>query len=375
MTLRRVKTLFIDDDGRLIADADGMTRAVVGITHHNGDQAGGYPVLNGNGKVPANLLPSSVANQNNIEEPRVRLNRAALRLLATQNSDHGWPWMNPDTNPAHGVPSPANTLGVSARGILDCYLVSQASRCLDACKAVYTFMALNSEDPDPSKHRIRGPDIGFLACLSEASGNPNYASFARARWDSAKGEFGGGTATGFAEFIRDARKGQGLPALISWDINLYIQSLLCLNRYFPNEGFDTQAKQMAEVIYDSLYVAPVDFDITDDSQNEFWNGISGALEAFVTTGVHPTEKRALATQLEGGQEDDGHFPGVVDGSDAQTTAYAVTALLHAAKDRSAVAAVNYLVSTQLANGGWLYDGGENTEVTSEAAHALYSFTE
>ena len=85
-------------------------------------------------------------------------------------------------------------------------------------------------------------------------------------------------------------------------------------------------------------------------------------------------RAALTTQLEGGQADDGHFPGVGDGSDAQTTAYAVLALFHAGRDRSVVAAVNYLVGSQLDNGGWLYDGGENTEVTSEAVQAIYNFT-
>lgn len=302
------------------------------------------------------------------------LTRAAFRLLATQNNDAGWPWMNPDTNPAHGMPSPANTLGVTAQGLLDFYRISARAECLSACEEVYAAMVINSEDPNPSKHRIRGPDIGFLVELSELTGDNTYASFAKTRWVSAKNEFGGGTATGSAQAIRDLRKGQNLPALISWDINLYMQGVLALDRYFPGEGFADEAKEMAEVIYDSLYVPPVDFDITDDTLNEFWNGISGALDAFVMTDTHATERAALATQLEGGQEDDGHFPGVDDGSDVQTTAYAVLALIHADSDRPVVAAVSYLVSSQQANGGWLYDGGENTEVTSEAVQAVYNFT-
>jgi len=221
---------------------------------------------------------------------------------------------------------------------------------------------------------MRGPDIGFLVELSQATGIAEYADFAKTRWASARAEFGGGTATGFAEFIRDIRKGQNLPAIISWDINLYIQSLLYLDCYFPGQGFDAEAKAMAEVIYKSLYVAPVDFDITDPTANEFWNGISGAMEAFETTGLYSEESEALITQLMSGQEDDGHWPGIVDGSDLQTTAYACLALMNAAEDRPVVSAMNFIVTNQLANGGWLYDGGENTEVTSEVIQAIYHFT-
>jgi len=38
-----------------------------------------------------------------------------------------------------------------------------------------------------------------------------------------------------------------------------------------------------------------------------------------------------------------------------------------------VSAMNFIVTNQLANGGWLYDGGENTEVTSEVMQAVYHF--
>lgn len=374
MGLKRVKNLFVDDDGNLVADLNGGMKAVFGLTKSRAGEPGGTAELDKKGKVPMENLSSSVACQGDVQETRIRLTRAALRLLATQNKDGGWEWMNPDTNPSHGMPSPANTLGVTGQGILNNYTIGAQNRCLKACESVYDAMVTNSQDPNPSIHRIRGPDIAFLAELSVITGLSEYADFALARWLSARAEFGGGTATGFAQYIRDARKGQNLPSCISWDINLYIQSLLGMHLFLPTLGLDSQAKEMAEVIYTSLYVEPVDFDITDDTQNEFWNGISGALDAFVATSTHPEEREALATQLEGAQEDDGHFPGIDDGSDVQTTAYAILALINAGLDRPVVAAVNYLVTVQQANGGWLYDGGENTEVTSEAIQAIYHFT-
>ena len=373
MALRKVKTLFVDDTGRLIADLECGRRSIIGITLKANGTPDGVPGLNHDGRIPASFMPHSSASKADVEETRIRLTRACLRLLATQNKDGGWEWMNPDTNPNHGIPSPATTLGVTCQGILDCFQIGAQSRCLKACESAYDAIWVNSKDPSPSKHRVRGPDIGFMVALSQATGITEYADFAKARWISARAEFGGGSATSFAEFIRDIRKSQNLPAIISWDINLYIQSLLALESYFPGQGFAAEAKEMAEVIYTSLYVAPVDFDITDDTLNEFWNGISGAMEAFEMTDLHLEESEALITQLMGGQEDDGHWPGIVDGSDLQTTAYACLALMNVEEDRPVVSAMNFIVTNQLANGGWLYDGGENTEVTSEVMQAIYHF--
>lgn len=320
--------------------------------------------------MPGINVRNTVAPQDHLV---IRLNSAAFRLLATQNSDGGWEWMNPDTDPSHGVPSPYNTLGVTAQALLDCYRHVPSERLLTASIATYNAMVTNSQDPNPAKHRVRGPDIPFLVELTELRGIATHANFAKTRWAAAMTEFGGGTAAGFAAYIRDVRKGQNLPALIPWDINLYIQGILALARYYPNQNYAAQAKAMAEVIYDSLYVPPVDFDITQEQENEFWAGISGVLEAFTTTGTHPTEAAALVTKLIGAQQSDGHFVGVGDGSDVQTTAYATLSLMKAKQVRAAISAIDYLGSSQLGNGGWLYDGGENTEVASEAAQAISDF--
>lgn len=361
MALKKVTQFYVDDEGRLIADLAGGERIIVTeIRASNGKPPGeNYQNHQGEG------LPDIIT---------MALTRVANRLMATQNNDGGWDWMNPNTNPSQGLPSPHNTLGVTAQGILDCYSKALMDQYLEPCKAAYRAMADYSQDPNPSKHRIRGPDITFLVELSECIVVPLYAGFAKNRWNSAVGEFGGGTAAGFAEFIRDARKGQNLKALISWDINLYIQGVLALHRYFPDDGFADQASAMVDVIHNSLYVPPVDFDINDDTKAEFWCGISGALEAFLVTSLNSAKADDLSSQLLGGQQDDGHFVGVNGGSDVQTTAYAAIALVKAGKDRAALSAVNYLISSQLTNGGWKYDGGENTEVASEAAQAICDYT-
>jgi len=297
---------------------------------------------------------------------------AALRLIHTQNNDGGWEWNNPDTTPSTGVPSPANTIGVTAQGMLDAYCKLGYRSFMQVCTHAYNLMVTNSASPDPSKHRIRGPDITFLALLSQVLADQQYSSFARTRWQSAKTEFGAGTATGFARYIRDIRKSQHLPAIISWDINLYVQGLLALQEADPGGEYEAEAKDMAEVIYSSLYVTPVDFDMNGHNQSEYWLGITGALEAFVTTGLYPRLVQDLTDALENGQQLDGHWIGVGDGSDNQTTAYAVMALLKAAREAPVELAINCLMTKQLDKGGFEYDTGtENTEVTSEVIQAFY----
>jgi hypothetical protein len=131
---------------------------------------------------------------------------------------------------------------------------------------------------------------------------------------------------------------------------------------------------MAGVIYTSLYINPVDFDIANETQNEFWNGITGAIEAFQVTELQTAVISSLLSRLIASQHDDGHFIGVGDGSNVQTTAYAIMCLRRIGDHPDAYAkAANYLQGIQLSNGGWKYDGGENTEVTAEAIHSLNEY--
>lgn len=299
----------------------------------------------------------------------------ALRLYDVQNNDGGWEWHNPDRDSSTN-PSPTNTKGVIGQGVLDAYRKVGLAPLLASVVSAYASILATSEDPNPENHRIRGPDIPCLVELSEVANDPTYAAFAKTRYQSALAEYGSGTATGFAEFIRDKRVGQSLPSLPSWDVDLYIQGCLALHRFDPGGSFDQHAKDMAEVIYACIYGDPVVFDITDPTLNEFWVGITGAIEAFKTTGLHLDKAAELTALLVASQFEDGHFVGVEDGSDPQTTAYAILALLKMGTEPAAVAeAVDYLIAVQLANGSWNYEGTtENTEVTSEAIQALYDFS-
>ena len=305
--------------------------------------------------------------------------KAANHLVNTQNSDGGWNWqITPNSPVTPSLPSPYNTLGVTAQGVLDAYKISPQAQYLSACVNAYGLIVTNSTNANPSVHRIRGTDITFLVELSEVTGTAAYANFAKTRYESALTEFGGGNAKGLATYVQGVRVGQGLPDIVAWDINLYVQGALALNRYFPGQGFDADAAAMTGVIYTALYVSvppamiPV-FDIsskpTGTPTNDYWMAVSGAVEAFVTTATYTTESTSLITNLLTDQQQDGHFIG--NGDNDQTTAYAVTALAKAGNQIAAEKAVGYLTSTQNTNGGWTeVDGYEYTETDSEINNSI-----
>jgi hypothetical protein len=321
-------------------------------------------------------------------EPQAIMSIGAMRLLHTFKNDGGWQWNDPDGDPEAGIPTPSNTIGITGLGVLDAFLqlsngdlILYYQNLMHVARPAFGKMETNAADPDPSKHRIRGPDITFLAGLYQKLRDSRYTDFAATRWASAKTEYGSGTATGFAQYIRDARKSQGYAALISWDINLYLQGLLALHMVNPAGGYDAEAVEMAEVIFTSLYVPPVDFDMGDQNQTEYWLGITGGLCALACTGVHPNQAAALVTALQNGQKPDGHWEGVLDGSDVQTTSYALLALVKASEAgipgvqaSQMEKAASYLVSQQLANGGFKYDAStENTEITAEVIQAVRAY--
>ncbi len=307
--------------------------------------------------------------------PEEVITKAADRLVATQNNDGGWEWDNPDTDPntypeAYG--SYKNTIGVTAQGVLDAYNLTENETYLNSAIDAYNYMT----DLVDLDERMRGPDISFLVELSEATGDSAYADLAKDRYIDFYNDQAGAGATGIAQYIRDGRVGQGLPAMAPWDINLYVQGALALDRYFPGDGFDEDAQDMAEVIYNFMYVDDPGFDLSNQTQTEYWLSHTGAIEAFAKTGLHATERDSLLENLLSSQQGDGHFVGVDDGSDVQTTAYSVMSLLKASRRNPTVNAVDYLKNSQLGNGGWNYGAGvENTEITSEAAQAIADYIE
>jgi len=284
--------------------------------------------------------------------------KGADRLVVTQNDDGGWDWGTPDGNPATPAESPKNTIGVTAQGVLDAYVLTEEQSYLDTAINAYDYMVVLAT----ADERMRGPDIPFLVELSEATGNSVYAGLAEERYQDALTEYGSGTATGFAEFVRGGRVGQGLPALVSWDINLYVQGALALDRYYSGQGYDTDADAMTEVIYEFMYTT---FDFENTDEYAYGLALTGAIESFATTGLHTDKLESLTTGLVNGQDEKGCF------ADPQITAYAIMALLNVNEKVVMLEASECLITTQDGSGAWLEsDGSEYTEVGSEAIQTM-----
>ena len=236
------------------------------------------------------------------------------------------------------------------------------------------------------------PDFTFLVKLSQLTGNPVYAELARERYQtkiSSVGDYNGDgevNATDIAEYIRDARHNQGYDGLIPWDINLYVQAALTLNSYYPGEGYDKDAIAMAEVIYQDMTGNPGYF---KHPVNEWFYyyvlGLSGALQAFTSTGTHLTgnfSAEEIKNFLIENQSNDGSWNSTSywDGTnwywaypDIQSTAYAVMALISygdSASISAATKAADWLISKQNPNGGWTVSS-ECPEVDSEVAQAIF----
>jgi hypothetical protein len=355
----------------ITVDSSGGDVLVVVTDNFTGQPiAGGSTGDLGNPATTTPVTPADVPFIGNIT-------KGADRLIATQNDDGGWDWPNPDNDSKFPKQtSPANTIGVTAQGLLDAYKITKNNIYLNACiNKTYNLLLSNSTNPIPyagyRRDEIRGPDITFLVELSEVTGDSTYANLARTWYLATLSNFFENSATKLAESIRNGR----LPsqsALISWGINLDIQGVLALNRYFAGQGFNAHAASMTEVIYNSFYVTPV-VNLSDPTQDWYGFALSGAIEAFTSTGLHLDKIDSLKSALIASQLPDGSFE-----SSTQTTAYAVMALLKAGEINAANAktkkGVKYLVNRQSVGGIWLdSDSIEYTESDSEAIHAIYNF--
>jgi len=334
---------------------------------------------------------------------------AADRLANMQNNDGGFDWV-PDGN--SGIGSTTNTLGVTAMAILKAHELEDKTTYETALAKAYKYAHDNSPDftwdGDKYNESTKGvdsfPDVTFLVWLAQAAaqdatllsaiGNQvtgttaaDIANLAKTRWDNRVSHLGStqesppnGTATLMAERIRDVRHGQNYDSLIPWDLENGVKAALALDSYFPGQGYDTQADDIAQVIDDSVDdTAGIYFSSADTTQEDYVAGLTGAIEAFHEVGQYLDKASALKDRLIGIQQSDGswkYYGASPVEKSVQSTAYAVMALF-AQGDNDAVTAAteaaDWLVSSQRTDGGWYAEGGsgaENLEVDSEAAWAL-----
>jgi len=239
--------------------------------------------------------------------------------------DAGWDWrVNALTDPFHHTTaiSSTNLYGPICLGLYDAYIYGGSSdtRLYRAMKDAADEMVANGLG--------YANNIIFLLKFGTLSGDSTYDNTARAMWD---GKFvtGGGThadATAYAEYIRDARAGQGYEnGIIPWDIAAYVEAAQDLDGTFSGNGYDLDADAMAEVVYQDVYNdSPYGyFDLEEDKFEWWFNlGVGGVIDCFQVAGVHTGELPALLSLLLESQDPSGGFTDYYQlGLDWQTTGY------------------------------------------------------
>jgi hypothetical protein len=306
--------------------------------------------------------------------------------------DAGWDWSLTAFEHSASA-SPPNLYGVCANAALQGYLI-------DPLPALFTTMKDAADyivTAGPGSIRSAA-DMVFLLDFAELPAVTNplyYQNGAEAIWAYRLANYGG-TATAFAEFLRDYRGNGGWPnGIIPWDLAPYVTSLVRLEALFPGNNYGTDAAEIVEVIYQDSFNANPGFfephqpttkgDDPTYANNKFWfypAGVAGIITVFEATGLYLGEIPALETVMLECQYPDGAFgyqygaPAGYDDRDWQTSAYCVFALRdHMAQTPTHLAslygAAVWLASTQDVSGGWVYgDGTHYPEIGGEAAAAV-----
>lgn len=300
--------------------------------------------------------------------------------------DGGWDWrLNADTDPmAHSTTaSPPNIYGATGMGLYFAYLETGDSGYFTAMTDAAVVMAANSGIRSAS-------DLIFLMNYNSLPGvtGTTYQDAAKAKFDGRIASYGG-TATAFAEYIRDARHGQGYDnGIIAWDIGLWAVAADMLDNLYPGDPYDYQqaGEDIAEVIWqDSHNDSPGYFDLEECKAAEhgtarsYWFnlGVTGLIDAFIVTGNHSDEvvdlvDLLLESQYQGGAVTYYYGGDVVD---PQSTAYGAVSLgrVDQATYQSEINGMIYwLASIQHSSGGYVYDSGNHyPEECGEATAAAY----
>lgn len=301
--------------------------------------------------------------------------------------DGGWDWST--TAFSHSTSaSPTNIYGATAMGLYYTYL--------EAGGVGYLIAMTDAADTMANNANVRsGADLVFLMLYNDLAGvsGTTYKDAAKAKYDSRISTYG--SAQLFAEYIRDVRGvTHGYPnGIIAWDIGIWARVAAMLDARYPGNGYDTDADDIAEVLYQDSYMDnPGYFDIVDDAgwdptytdKNFWWYnlGITGLIDAFDAAGVHTSEIPGLVTLLLDGQANHGgisfSYGANIDDHDWQSTAYAMMTLglLDQSTYQSEINEMGYfLAATQDASGAWVYSSGNHyPEIGGESTAGLYFTT-
>ncbi len=343
-------------------------------------------------KMPSKTLTSGyVVNFDN------SMSKAADFLLSVQSSsDFGWDWTNITPYAHSSSVSEPNLYGTTGLGLYYAYLRTN--------NASYKTALKNACDRMKSDATVH--DAGAIKLLLLFQDLPGVTGTAYK--DAAKSKYDadlvahGGTATSFAEWSRDDRAAGGLTnGIIPWDLGAYAVAAQMLSSKFVGGSYHyhQDAIDIAEVIYKDSYTGTPGYFKPYDSQNNGWDktytnlnfqwytlGISGIMDAFVSSGIHTDELPGLITILNACRFNSGPVRGAYSYSygahtettftddDWQTTAYVIMSLANYNKSTyqfNINSACYYLSTTQDQTGAWLYGSTTYPEVDGECISALY----
>ncbi len=302
--------------------------------------------------------------------------------------DGGWDWSSATFSHSTGA-SPTNIYGATVMGVYYTYLST-------GDPALFTVLQDAADQivsTGPSINRS-GADMKFLLLFNDlysAQVAPTtvYSVAAKAKYDL-RISSNGGTATSFAEYLRDVRGvTQNYPnGIIGWDLGIYAVVAQMLFDVYGGT-YDTDADDIAEVIWQDSYnnnpglfdiVADAGFDSTWADRNFWWYtlGITGLIDAFDASGSHTAEipdlvARLLASQYSGGGIS-GSYGANTDDEDWQSTGYTMMTLgnLDQVTYQNDINKMGYwLGATQDATGGWVYSSGNHyPEIGGECTAGL-----
>ncbi len=303
--------------------------------------------------------------------------------------DGGWDWaLSAFEHSANA--SSTNLYGVTAQGIYRAYQLDPKPAYFTAMKDAADYIVTVG----PAVIRS-GPDVTFLLNFADLTACPDpayYRAGAQAIWDRDITVYG--TMQALAEYIRDARFGQGYSnGIIPWDIAAWAEAAMAMHATFPAGGHDAEAAAIAEVVYqDSFMGNPGYFDVYGANMGSVpgWDnilygwytiGVTGLIDTFAAAGVHTDELPGLQTVLLDCQYADGGFSDQYGATaeidrDWQTSGYALMSLVGNLPASPTVndaiyRGATWLASTQDPSGAWVYSSGNHyPEIGGEATAGL-----
>jgi hypothetical protein len=292
-------------------------------------------------------------------------------LTDTDPDDGGWDFTFPLDQASHGTAaSPENLYGATALGV---YAAVSAGENAARFRTVLLGAGLGSEE----RPEVDSPtDIVFLPLLGEIADDDGFSELARVRYDARITQFGSAQAIG--ERTRDARHAGNADGLVMYDLAWWYLAAMALQAAYPGQNYDDDALAFAKVATDDLTSAAPLFDVTNEGENYYVQGLAWAHLLVTKTGAAPQLEDEIRTRLLRLQDDAGAWGwnGTVTAANPQATAHAVQALALVGGGnrarRAASRGASWLISQQAASGGFAYTTAvESALLDGEALLAIY----